>query len=64
MTVITTSAVAPSGLGPHDLVPAHAPRRVLGKAAPDFHKAMTALDAAAAGGLDPVMSPAARPDGV
>jgi AhpD family alkylhydroperoxidase len=55
MTTITTSTGTPSDLGPHDLVPAHAPRMVLGKAAPDFYKAMIALDAAAANGLDPVI---------
>lgn len=55
MTMITTSAGAPSDLGPDDLVPAHEPRMVLGKAAPDFFKAMIALDAAASAGLDPVI---------
>ncbi|WP_406268128.1 hypothetical protein OH779_24765 [Actinacidiphila glaucinigra] len=40
MTTITAAAGAPSGLGPDDLVPAHAPRMLLGKAAPDFYKAM------------------------
>lgn len=40
VTTITAAAGAPSGLGPDDLVPAHAPRMLLGKAAPDFYKAM------------------------
>ncbi|MFF7676389.1 carboxymuconolactone decarboxylase family protein [Actinacidiphila glaucinigra] len=34
MSTITTAAGAPSGLGPDDLVPAHAPRMLLGKARP------------------------------
>lgn len=60
MTMIATSAGVPSGPGPDDLVPAHAPRMVLGKTAPDFYKAMMALDAAAAGGLDPVIKELVR----
>ncbi|MFF7210352.1 carboxymuconolactone decarboxylase family protein [Streptomyces sp. NPDC008238] len=54
--MITTPAGAAADLGPDDLVPAHAPRMLLGKAAPDFYKAMIALDAAASAGLDPVIS--------
>lgn len=56
MTMITTPAGAAADLGPDDLVPAHAPRMLLGKAAPDFYKAMIALDAAASAGLDPVIN--------
>ncbi len=55
MTMITNSAGASSDLGPDDLVPAHEPRMLLGKAAPDFFKAMFALDAAASAGLEPVI---------
>jgi AhpD family alkylhydroperoxidase len=41
--------------GPDDPVPAPAQRLVFGKAAPDFYRAMLALDAAAAAGLDPLI---------
>ncbi|MFD3456554.1 carboxymuconolactone decarboxylase family protein [Streptomyces sp. NPDC058691] len=56
MTTFSTPAVTPSGHGPDELVPAPAPRIALPKAAPDFYKAMIALDAAARAGLDPVVA--------
>lgn len=56
MTTFTTSHDTTSAPGPHDLVHAHAPRMVMGKAAPDFYKAMIALDKAASEGLDPVIA--------
>ncbi|MFJ5218309.1 carboxymuconolactone decarboxylase family protein [Streptomyces sp. NPDC088354] len=56
MTTTTTSADTASGQGPDELVPAPAPRMALAKAAPDFYKAMIALDTAAGNGLDPVVA--------
>ncbi|MEU6340499.1 carboxymuconolactone decarboxylase family protein [Streptomyces sp. NPDC046977] len=55
MTTITAPAGSTSGHGPDEPVPAPAPRIALAKAAPDFYKAMIALDTAAADGLDPVV---------
>ncbi|MFF3563280.1 carboxymuconolactone decarboxylase family protein [Streptomyces sp. NPDC002574] len=53
---ITSPAGSTSDHGPDEPVPAPAPRMVMGKAAPDFYKAMIALDTAAANGLDPVVA--------